>query len=213
MDHFAPIIEWLQAHSVAVMGTLQAVAWLVAAVGGTVAASKAVIELRKANEERREARANEERDLRWRKAEMSKKLLDETFSNEGIVDAFNIVDFDGWEFVEDDSGATISVYHEELVEILRVENMDLSDSEIVVRDRFDSMLLQFGHIEHYINISLVLAGDVMTPLEYYAKRCAEHEEAISRYGETLGGQLGVAFLRRFPSYAAAYQRRATRHAA
>ena len=36
---------------------------------------------------------------------MSKKLLDETFANQRVVDAFNIVDFDGWDFKagEDDS--------------------------------------------------------------------------------------------------------------
>ena len=50
--------------------------------------------------------------------------------------------------------------------------MELGDDEIVIRDRFDAMLLHFGHIEHYVTIELIVASDIMSPLEYYAGRCA-----------------------------------------
>jgi len=209
MEYAALIFDWLRPHKVAIMAILQSLAWLIAAIGGTIAAFKAVVEMRKANKEREEARGNEERDLRWRKAEMSKKLLDETFSNQRIVDAFNIADFDEWDFKDGEKTQKILAKHADMPKTLRVVDMDLNDDEVAIRDRFDAMLLQFGHIEHYINIGLVIASDIMSPLEYYAERCADHEAAISKYGESLGAKPGIAFLRRFPVYTAQYELRST----
>ena len=58
MGYAFMIIDWLRVHQPTVMAALQSGAWLVAAIGGTIAAFKAVVEMRKANKEREEARVN-----------------------------------------------------------------------------------------------------------------------------------------------------------
>src|SRR5688500_14065605 len=93
----------------------QVAAWIVAVIGGLIAAGKAISELRNSTQQKK-------RDLRWRQAEMAKQLLDELFGNLEARAALKMLDWDGLNYKTPDGGTTQPITHEIRRDSLRTEN-------------------------------------------------------------------------------------------
>jgi hypothetical protein len=130
---------------------LQSSAWIVAAVGGVIAAFMAVIQFR-------EARL-------WRKTELAKKMLDDLFDNPSVTAAMVLVDWSNREF-EVSPGERDRITREELLTALRTDDLHFTPKEVYIRDCFDALLDVFQSLEHYINRKLITYEDVKYPLEY-----------------------------------------------
>lgn len=171
----------------------QVAAWLVAVVGGLVAAAKAVIELRRSNEQRRI-------DLRWKQAEMAKRCLDELFSNREARAALKMLDWDGLAY-EKPSGSTKPIDFEKRWDSLRTKNTEFppGDDAPFIRDAYDALFDGLERLEHFVEIELIRFEDVAKPLRYYVAKLAHPDErpVIEGFLKTYGFALAESFLRRF----------------
>jgi hypothetical protein len=177
----------------------QVAAWLVASIGGTVAAFKAVAELRRANHERAEALAERQREFRWRQAEMARTILDQLWADPLARAAMKLLDWTGLTYTHEGQ-KTGPITHEAMAAALRTTNTTFGFDEQFVRDAFDQLFDGFERIEHYLAIKLVTFDDVRGRLEYYVNLLAQRKPTfdafLKNYGFTLAGRL----LARFPAW-------------
>lgn len=203
---------WLEPALPTVKVAGQTLAALVASIGGVVGIFKVVVEMKRANQqrerentERQERRQLAERELRWRQAEMCKRLIDAIFSDKKATDALDILDYESITLPVTGS-KTISTQHGKLAHNLRIVDLTLTEEDLFVRTRFDALLQHFLHLENYIAVDLIIEEDVRTLFEYYAFRCAAHKAALNEYADAFGFQSAVRFLNRFSKYARARKR-------
>ena len=193
----------LSAHRDALKDAFQVVFWMVASVGGLVTAWKAVVELRRANVERTESRAERALEHRWRQAEAGKQLIDELLKNQKAAEALRVLDIDGHVISVLGREHGIQTDHDQLHEALRTTNMILTDEELIIRETFDELLGALDRMEHYIRIGLTLSEDVMPPFDYYARKAAEVKDVVEGYAKFFEFHRALSFLSRFPQYQSA----------
>ncbi len=171
-------------------------AWAIAIIGGLITAYKAVKEMQRSNEQRRE-------DMRWKQAEMAKKCLDEIFSNSQARAALRMLDWTGAIYAKPDGTKTGPIKHEERRVALRAKStffFPSGDDGPFIRDAYDELFDGFERLEHFIRIKLILFEDVKQPLSYYVGKLAVQEErvVIQPFLKEYGFQLAQDFLHRFP---------------
>ncbi|MBL8190549.1 MAG: hypothetical protein JNK38_21200 [Acidobacteria bacterium] len=202
-------------------------AWGVAIIGGLIAAFKAVAEMRRSNEQRRE-------DMRWKQAEMAKKCIDEIFSNANTRAALRMLDWTGSIYAKPDNTKTGRITHESRRLALRTKDptsLPGNDSPLIrdayeehrqvlrtddpiflpgddgpfIRDAYDQLFDEFERLEHFIRIKLILFEDVRQRLSYYIDKLALQEEraAIQPFLQEYGFTLAQDFLTRFPVWTGA----------
>jgi len=132
---------------------IQSLSWLVASIGGVVAAFKAIAEFR-------ETRL-------WRRTELAKNIVDEIWADKKCRDAMVMVDWDNREFTLD-SEEKVRINRIEVGPALRtdVQKLTFSKKEVFIRDCFDSLLDALQRLEHYIGTGLISFEDVEYPLDY-----------------------------------------------
>jgi hypothetical protein len=180
---------------------VQVSAWLVAAVGGTIAAWKAVAELKRANTERAEALKERREQFRWQQAEMAMTALDQLWSDGLARCAMKMLDWDGLSH-ECAGRKTGPLSHQAVVHALRVKNTQFTTDEGFVRDSFDQLFDGFERIEHLLAIGLVNWGDVKGRLDYYVGLLARCKGIVGPFLDTYGFELAARLLARFPAWTA-----------
>jgi hypothetical protein len=111
----------------------QVVAWVVASIGGVIAAFKAVAELNR-------GRADRKAEFRWKQAEMAKTVLDETWSADPVRCALSMLDWSGRTY-NTGNRETKEITHEYMWNALRTTNTTFEDhDQVFVRDCFDRLL-------------------------------------------------------------------------
>jgi hypothetical protein len=179
---------------------LQAGAWGIAIVGGLVTASKAVTEMRRSNAQRLE-------DMRWKRAEMAKKCLDEMFGNSLARAAMKMLDWTGLTYNTPDGKKTGEITSEARRFALRTSGpaFDPQNDEPFIRDAFDALFDNFERLEHFVGSELIVFADVEQPLSYYVERLSRPEEyAVARtFLRTYGFRAAEAFLSRFQAWKSA----------
>jgi hypothetical protein len=174
----------------------QVAAWAVAVLGGLVAAWKAILELRRSNDQRRV-------DLRWRQAEMAKRCLDELLGNREAHAALKMLDWDGLSY-EWSGGTTQPITHEKRRAALRTENTFFppGDDGPFVRDAYDALFDGLERLEQFVRIELIRFEDVAEALQYYVEKLGRpgEREVVERFLETYGFSFAIAFLARFKEW-------------
>ena len=173
-------------------------AWVVAIAGGLIAASKALTEMRRSNEQRHE-------DMRWKQAEMAKRCLDEIFDNSLARAAMKMLDWSGLTYDMPSGGKTGPIDHETRLLALRTTNTVFTgDVEPFIRDAFDALFDGFERLEHFVRINLITFEDVEKPLSYYVTKLADPENrpVILSFLQTYGFQSAQEFLDHFPPWRA-----------
>jgi hypothetical protein len=170
----------------------QVVSWLVASIGGVIAAFIAISQSRRDIFERMKSR-------RWKQAEMAKIVLDEVYNDEKARSALYMLDWNGRVYSDGDR-LTNPLSTEAVLVALRTTNTHFQPDEMFVRDCFDRLFDYLERIEHYINISLITFEDVEHSLLYYVNIIASQKMVILAFLEEYNYKFTVQFLRRFPSW-------------
>ncbi len=176
-----------------IMDGFQAAAWIVASVGGVIAASKAVVELRKATRQRAA-------DMRWKQAEMAKTCIDELSKCCFAQCAMKMLDWSGRSF-ECGSRKTGPITAETRRRALRTEGAVFApeSDEQFIRDAFDELFDGFERLEHFIRIDLIRFEDVENAYAYYLDRPARPTErpVAEKFLTEYNFGLALPFLDRF----------------
>jgi hypothetical protein len=173
----------------------QVAAWMVAVVGGLIAAGLAIYEAF-------ENRKLRERELRWKQAESGKRIIDEIFHEPGSNAATLMLD--SWHRSYDIDGKETKIAWQDVISALNVESFQHEDKRaIFVRDCFDLLFYYLDGFEHFIQAGLTTFEDVRFPTEYYIDMMAEDEKEkaiIIAYIRECKYRQIWQFLDRFPSW-------------
>jgi hypothetical protein len=173
----------------------QIAAWLVAVVGGLIAAFKAITELRRSNDQRQE-------DLRWKRAEMAKTCIDELNANSLARSALKMLDWAGRTYVREDGKHTGEITDKKRRDALRTYNTEFPPDDTFIRDAFDGLLDYCERFEHFIRIGLIVFDDVEPFFRYYVAKLAgaDERDVITRFMNVYDFTLGLSFLDRFDAW-------------
>ncbi|MFQ6029289.1 MAG: hypothetical protein ACE5Q6_17575 [Dehalococcoidia bacterium] len=170
----------------------QIVAWLVASVGGVMAAFRAVVEMRRAREQRDE-------DLRWRQAREAKGLMDEMEGDSWASNAMQMLDWTGREY-EIAEGKRAIIDTDTMRAALRTHPETFNDVEVYIRDCFDHFFDWLEQLEHFVAISLVRFEDLEDGVDYYVERLAWSPQVYQEFMRTYHYDKALRFLDRFPAW-------------
>ncbi len=170
---------------------VQVAAWVVAIVGGLIAAFKAI-------HETRENRRQRLRELRWKKAELAREIIDKLHSNKRLRDALVMVDWTGREF-EISPGERKEISWDDLPGALRPweEPISFDEKEVYIRDCFDELFDGLNLLEHYLRTDLLDFEDVKFPMAYYIGKLKERGDAVRTFMNHYGNRQAKAFVERF----------------
>jgi len=117
-------------------------------------------------------RVQREEELRWRKAQLAKELLDKFLADPYASDAMLMLDWSGRKFCvkanrNQTDGVMMSVSWEEMWAALRITELNFNDKEKYIRDCFDDFFGYMQIIEHYLSIDLTDPAHVRYPFNYY----------------------------------------------
>jgi len=171
---------------------VQIISLAVAIVGGLVAAFKALDEVR-------ENRRQRVRELRWKKAELAREIVDKLYSSKRFHDALIMVDWTGREY-EIAPGNVQEINWGDLPGALRLweEPISFDEKEIYIRDCFDELFDGLNLLEHYLRTDLLDFKDVEFPMAYYVGKIIERHEAVAEFMNHYGYRLAKSFVERFP---------------
>lgn len=168
---------------------IQVIAWLATGVGAAVALIKFAAD-------NKAGRLQRERDLRWKQAEAGKKLNDEMLTDSEACAAMSMLDYSGRTFTLP-SGAKTTITTAMVADALDPETPVESETQIFIRDAFDSLFYYMAMLEHYTARGLILAEDVAHPSEYYIPLLAQYGRQVFGYLAKYRLNQTVAFLERF----------------
>jgi hypothetical protein len=177
-------------------------AWLVAAIGGVVAAFKAVSESQQANVERARALEESQRQFRWRQAELARTVLGQLWADPLAHSAMRMLDWSGLSYRH--YGRTTSpISYELLTKSLRTTSTQFDADEQFVRDCFDQLFDHFEGFEHYLSINLVAWEDIRGRCEYYVGLLSHRKAVVEPFLMAYGFALASRYLQRFSSWGTA----------
>lgn len=182
---------------VLVKDCFQAAAWAVAVIGGLIAAFKALAEHRRFNDQRCE-------DMRWKRAEMAKKCVDEIRADPLARSALKMLDWSGASYRRPDGGETCAITQEVRNNMLRTANTRFQpgDDGQYVRDAYDALFDAFARLEHFIAIKLILFEDIDQAFRYYVGKLGDagNRSIFDDFLKTYGFGDAQAFLGRFSEW-------------
>jgi hypothetical protein len=170
----------------------QIIAWLVASIGGVIAAFKAIVEVQRNRKQR-------EIELRWKQAQLAKEILDEIEDDSLIQNAKKLIDWHEREYeVRKDHIETIT--QEEVLNSLKkgaASLKSLSEKEKFIIECLEEFFMRFERLEHLIVINLIEFDDISDPLYWWVKSMnlnrSDYEKFLKKYEY---GQ-AINFLNRF----------------
>jgi hypothetical protein len=165
-------------------------AWAVAIIGGLITAWKAI--------------AQRQEDMRWKRAEMAKKCLDEIFGNHLAQAAMKMLDWDNLTYDIPGYGERGPITTQARHVALRTKGTVFypKGDEQFIRDAFDALFDGLEMLEHFLEIKLIEFADVKQPLSYYVGKLSKAEEyaAIQPFLTNYEFSKAEAFLRRYPKW-------------
>ncbi|HRF81102.1 MAG TPA: hypothetical protein PL070_13570 [Flavobacteriales bacterium] len=107
-------------------------------------------------------------DMRWRRVETGKKLVDDLLASKRCRCARKLIDYPGGRvFVV--GGNKVLLKESDSIKALDVSNVNLSTNDHFIRDCFDNFFYHIAILEHWIQQELVDLNDVKYPVEYYVR--------------------------------------------
>jgi len=138
-------------------------------------------------------------ELRWRKAEMAKKVLDEIWFNPRCQAALTMVDWDGRSY-QDSDRRTHAITHRALVDGLRTHETRFTPDEQFIRDCFDALFDGVARIEHFIRTGLIEFEDVEHRWRYYVGLFADFRPVMQKFVDAYGYEMAGKFFDRFAAW-------------
>lgn len=169
----------------------EATAKVVAILGGIISAIALIVTLRSSTDQRAS-------ELRWKQANLAMELVDTMLSDSQAFNALRMIDWYGRTYqISIDKEAVIGI--EEVRYSLDVQNnLNLSPSDVFVRESFDRLFYHMGRMERSVRTELIKFDDVRSPLGYYAKiLCNEYNAVLTPYMTQLRVDDAQQLLNRF----------------
>jgi len=183
--------------------------WIAGGFATILAFIQIIREIRK-NREQRSAelssrdqdRAARQEDLRWKRAQAAKGLMDELLTTSDVVSALRMLDWPGDTIRADylDEKAEFTVSRQDYRDSITVPKAHFSKKDQFICDAFDGLFWFFAIFEHYISIGLVTFEDVRFPPDYYVDILSRDADVFSRYLKHYGLDRASAFLSRFQAW-------------
>lgn len=184
------------------IATLQQVgallAWLIAIVGGLIAAFRAVSEMKLTREQRAH-------DLAWQQAKEAFAMTDRIGSDGALRTATLMLDYDSRNFVMP-SGQESVITRAKVMEGLRLTNLRFDEEEVFIRDTFDQFFSYLDRIEIAIEVGLVRKKDIIPLVDYYADLMNRNQSAFASFMSRYGYRRALDLLQMTPSWGGATQR-------
>lgn len=170
---------------------VQIFAWMAAIGTGIITAVKVIREMKEARRQRAE-------EMRWRKAELAKSILDKFESDNHIRDAMTMLDWSGREY-ETAKDIRKTIMWEDLAPALRIHDAQtrFTDKEVYIRDCFDGLFGAMELMEHYLRTKLLDFADVRFPMKYTVDKIRGYHDVVSKFLKEYGYELAPEFLARF----------------
>lgn len=139
--------------------------------------------------------------MRWRRAEMSQKLLDEMLGNVFASAAMKMLDWSGLTYDLPGRPRSGPIDDECRRKALRTTGTIFlpAGDELIVRDAFDALFDGFERLEQSLQIKLIVFEDVNPLLSYYVAKLARSQEfpVIRSFLKEYQFQDALRFLDRF----------------
>ncbi len=166
--------------------------WAIAAIGGLIAAFKAIYEMQQNRKQRI-------KELRWRQASVAKTILDEMFSHKQSGNAVLMLDWneDKRQYQIMDGGNEEISYDEVIAALCKTQLAALNNKERYVRECFDYFFYLLDRIEHNIEIELINFADVESPLQPYVKKINEQQQVYDGFMKAQMYELARKLITRF----------------
>lgn len=169
---------------------------VVTAVGILVASFKALVEWRRATEQREEELKLRQREFRQKQATFARELTREVFSDQYARAALKMLDSISFEYA-DENGAKHRIRIEELQPALRTSDFTFTDEQKYVRASFEALYDYLEQIEQLISLEVINFEDIETVFRYYMVRTlrpdVRHLDFLDHYDYPRAKQ----FLQRF----------------
>jgi len=130
--------------------------------------------------ESRKVRAGE---LRWKKANSAKELLDDIHNHEPEKSAVHMLDWcDRQAEYEIAVGQRATVSYADVLAALAKNGLEpLDRKDVYIRDCFDWFFYRVDRIQHYIDRGLIDFDDVKTVFRTYAGEIEKHQEIYDAF--------------------------------
>ena len=149
---------------------------IVALVAGILGLFRAIYEIR----EGRKLRAEE---LRWKRANAAKELLDDIHNHELEKNAVHMLDWgNGQAEYEIARGQKVIISYGDVLAALAKNTVQPPDpKDAFIRDCFDWFFYRVDRIQHYINRGLIDFDDVKPVFRIYAREIDKHREIYEAF--------------------------------
>jgi hypothetical protein len=179
-----PLCEWKD--------WIQPLTFLGGFIVGAFGLFKAVSEMRESREQRAE-------ELRWKRANAAKELLDDIHNHDLAKIAVHMMD---WferqaEYVLPSGKRETITYAEVLVALAKNHEEPVQPQEVYIRDCFDWFFYRLDRIEHYIRRGLIDFEDVKAVFHVYARDIAKNKDTYDAFLVFHEYDLARAFLKRY----------------
>src|SRR5262245_9595980 len=148
-------------------------------------------------QEQRQNRQLREVELRWRKMEAGKRLLDELGNDDAVQSAYSMLDADPKPVQYDPEQPPVKITREVWTKALDPKSDPDDKLGNYVRDAFDNLIYYFTILEHLISSGFVRFDDISYPLSYYVRKMEPDRELFLTYANDNHMDLAPAFLDRF----------------
>lgn len=147
------------------------------------------------------SRKQRQQDLRWRKANLAREVLNELWEDKYASDAMLMLDWSNREY-NIKAGLAERIVRSEMWEALRIEPTNFNPKEKYVRDCFDHFFGMMQIIEHYISIKLLVFADVEYPFNYFAGKLRSRRTVVETFLTKYEYHKALAFLDRLSNWRA-----------
>jgi hypothetical protein len=153
----------------------------------------------KAISEMRAGRRQRAEELRWKRANAAKELLDDIHNHDLAKVAVHMMDwFERHAEYVMPSGTTETIaYTEVLAALAKNHDEPVRPQEVYIRDCFDWFFYRLDRIEHYIRRGLIDFDDVEAVFHVYAREIAKNKDIFEGFLEFHEYDLARALLNRY----------------
>jgi hypothetical protein len=142
---------------------------IVGLAAGILGLFKVIFEIRESRQQRAE-------ELRWKRANAAKELLDDIHNHDLAKNAVHMLDWcDGQADYELTPGKKTVISYRDVLAALAKNGAEAHDpKDVYIRDCFDWFFYRIDRIEHYINRGLIDFADVQPIFKIYAREFSKH---------------------------------------
>jgi hypothetical protein len=176
---------------------IQLLVWIVGIAGVLGGLYKAAYEIR----ENRKQRLAE---LKWKRANAAKELVDDIHRDERAVNAVHMLDWctekEGQEYEISPGHKEIIAYDQVIQALGKNKGEPKNQKDAYIRDCFDWFFFRVDRIEHYIRRELTEFEDVQAVFTVYGEEIAKHRQVYEDFLAFHKYSLAKCFFARCPEH-------------